>query len=49
MKKSLLSLAAVAAGAMLLSNTAQAQTLTEWQDAAVNEINRAPMRASYFA
>ena len=49
MKKSLLSLAAVAAGAMLLSNTAQAQTFTEWQDPAVNEINRAPMRASYFA
>ena len=44
------SLAAAAAGIWLAGlGTAQAQQGTEWQDPAVNEINRAPMRASYFA
>ncbi len=34
---------------MLLAAVAvQAQTFTEWHDPAVNEINRLPMRASYF-
>lgn len=49
MKKSLMSLTALAAGLVLASGSAAAQTFTEWQDPAVNEINRAPMRASYYA
>lgn len=49
MKRPIMSLAAVALGAMLSCGAAKAQTFTEWQNPAVNEINRAPMRASYFA
>lgn len=49
MKKSLMSLTALAAGLVLATGSASAQTFTEWQDPAVNEINRAPMRASYYA
>lgn len=49
MKKSLKSLTALAAGWMLTVGGVAAQTFTEWQDPAVNEINRAPMRASYYA
>lgn len=48
MKRPLLSLWALAAS-LLLPGAVQAQTFTEWQDPSVNEINRAPMRASYFA
>lgn len=33
----------------LLGGSVMAQTFTEWQDASVNQINRAPMRSSYFA
>ena len=49
MKKFLMSLTALAAGLVLATGSAVAQTFTEWQDPAVNEINRAPMRASYYA
>lgn len=49
MKRSLLSLLAFAGGALLASGTVGAQTFTEWQDPSVNQINRAPMHASYFA
>lgn len=34
---------------MLISAVAGAQTFTEWHDPAVNQINRCPMRASFFA
>lgn len=37
------------AGLVLAFGPVRAQTFTEWQDPSVNEINRAPMRASYFA
>lgn len=33
----------------ILSSVGFAQTFTEWQDPSVNQINRAPMRSSYFA
>ncbi|WP_295939178.1 glycoside hydrolase family 2 TIM barrel-domain containing protein [uncultured Alistipes sp.] len=45
MKKTLLILAAVLLGLL----TATAQTGREWQDPAVNEINRLPMRSSFAA
>ena len=35
--------------AALLSLSANAQTFTEWQDAGVNAVNRAPMHTDYFA
>ena len=35
--------------AALLGLSAQAQTFTEWQDAGVNAVNRAPMHTDYFA
>ena len=35
--------------AVLLSLSANAQTFTEWQDAGVNAVNRAPMHTDYFA
>lgn len=44
MKKTILLLATALFGLNLY-----AQTFTEWQDPNVNQINRAPMRASYFA
>ena len=44
MKKAIFFILLFAAAANL-----SAQTFTEWHDAAVNEINRLPMRASYFA
>ena len=49
MKRPISSLAVLAAGVLLACGAARAQTFTEWQDPSVNEINRAPMRASYFA
>ena len=44
MKKAIFFILLFAAAANL-----SAQTFTEWLDPAVNEINRLPMRASYFA
>ena len=44
MKRALLTAAFVLFAAM-----SSAQTFTEWNDTQVNQINRAPMRASYFA
>ena len=35
--------------AILLSLSANAQTFTEWHDAGVNAVNRAPMHTDYFA
>ena len=35
--------------AALLNLSANAQTFTEWQDAGVNAVNRAPMHTDYFA
>ena len=35
--------------ATLLSLSVGAQTFTEWQDAGVNAVNRAPMHTDYFA
>ncbi len=49
MKRVFLSIAALAAGVLFPCGAAQAQSFGEWQDPAVNQINRAPMRASYFA
>ncbi len=49
MRKTLMSLAALASSMMIGVGSARGQQFTEWQDPAVNEINRAPMRASYFA
>ncbi len=43
--KNLLLLSSIFAG----TATGVAQNFTEWQDAGVNEINRAPMHASFFA
>ncbi|MBD5234004.1 MAG: DUF4981 domain-containing protein [Bacteroidales bacterium] len=37
-----------AAAAFLTALVASGQTMTEWQNPAVNEINRLPMRTSYF-
>ena len=45
MKKTLLILAAALSGVL----AAGAQTGREWQDPAVNEINRLPMRSSFAA
>ena len=42
MKKILISLSA-----LLLSATLSAQTFTEWQDAELNEVNRAPIHSSF--
>ncbi|WP_294594658.1 glycoside hydrolase family 2 TIM barrel-domain containing protein [uncultured Rikenella sp.] len=36
-------------GAIVGCGAVRAQSFTEWQDPAVNTVNRAPMRASYFA
>lgn len=44
MKKNVISLLALCA-----TLSAGAQTFTEWQDTEINQINRAPMRSSYFA
>ena len=35
--------------ALLLSLPASGQTFTEWHDASVNAVNRAPMHTDYFA
>jgi beta-galactosidase len=45
MNRTLTSLVAILA----LGLTARAQTFTEWQDPAVNAVNRAPMHTHYFA
>ena len=35
--------------AILLGLSVNAQTFTEWHDAGVNAVNRAPMHTDYFA
>ena len=35
--------------ALLVSAGLSAQTFTEWKDASVNDLNRAPMHSHYFA
>lgn len=47
MKRKLLIISAIAA--LLAPVAASAQSFTEWQDTKVNQVNRAPMRAEYFA
>lgn len=47
MKKLWISLLGI--GAIVGCGAVRAQSFTEWQDPAVNTVNRAPMRASYFA
>ena len=47
MKKLWISLLGI--GAIVGCGAVRAQSFTEWQDPAVNAVNRAPMRASYFA
>ncbi len=47
MKKLWISLLGI--GTIVGCGAVRAQSFTEWQDPAVNAVNRAPMRASYFA
>lgn len=49
MKRTFALLKVCLASLLACAGVARAQTFTEWQDPSVNQLNRLPMRASYFA